>query len=154
MKPIVQLSCLLAVLLSLASCGLPDIRIKRLVDPSEIVGTWELDPGSSALAADNSIDRYVADPTKPHEITFKEDGTCQYRSVFQMPTRFVEASGEWELGSTEGDPRGSEIDLSLQIEGEGTHSFSLDLREEAGELILWEFWGDPDSWRFLEYRRR
>lgn len=145
---------LLITTLLVAACGMPDIRIKRKVAASEVLGTWSLDPKSSALAAGNSLDRCEADPTKPHTITFSADGTCRYRSVLQMPARYLDAYGEWEITPTADDPKGSEVDVSLEIDGDGTYMLSLDLREESGELIFWEFWGDPDSWRFLEYKRK
>lgn len=140
-------------LLCLTSCGLPDTRIKRQVAESEIIGTWELDPASSALAVDHDGDDYLMEPGQAHTIVFNADGTCHYRSVMQMPTRHVDAAGTWCITPTDDDPRGCHVDLELRIDGEGTSSFSLDLREESGELILWEFWGDPDLWNFLEYRK-
>jgi hypothetical protein len=154
MKTITQSLLLLLVSLIVVSCGMPDIRIKRKVTESEIQGMWILDLKSSALASDNSIDRYEDASAKVHKITFNADGTCHYQSVLQMPTRYVDAHGTWEIGSDPDNPRGSVIDIRLKSDAEGTYMFSLDLKEDSGELILWEFWGDPDSWRFLEYNRK
>ena len=148
MKPLLTLLCLTL----LSGCGLPDIRLKRMMATSEVVGIWELDPGSSALAVDGDNVDYVIDRTKPHEILFRPDGTCRYRSVFQMPTRYVDAEGKWSIVRTPDDPKGSEV--RLEINTNGVHVFSLDAKEDAGRLILWEFWGDPDLWNFLEYKRK
>lgn len=154
MKTFVYPLLALITLPFVAGCGMPDFRIKRKVAANEIIGTWELDPKSSAFATDNDIDRHKADPTKVHAITFVAGGTCQFRSVLQMPTRYVDALGEWEISPTDDDPKGSQIDISLKIEGDARHTFSMGLKEISGELILWQFWGDPDSWKFVEYRRQ
>jgi hypothetical protein len=135
------------------SCGPPDIRIKRAVTAGELVGTWRLDPGSSALAADGDGDDYRPDPGKPHEIVFRADGTCRYRSVLQMPTRYVDAEGEWKISATSDDPKGCEVEVELGNVSGATYLFSLDLREDSGCLVLWEFWSDPDLWNFLDYRK-
>lgn len=140
-------------LLLLTSCGLPDTRLKRQVAESEVVGTWELDPASSALALDHDGDDYAMEPGKPHTIVFNADGTCRYRSVLQMPTRHVDATGTWRITPTPDDPSGCTVDLELKTEDGATTSFSLDFREEHDELIIWEYWSDPDLWNFLDYRR-
>ena len=154
MKTITQRLLIPLVSLIIVSCGMPDIRVKRKVAESEIQGVWVLDPKSSALASDNSIDRYEDASAKVHKITFNPDGTCHYQSVLQMPTRYVDAHGTWKIGSDADNPKGSVIDILLKTDSDGTYMFSLDLKEESGVLILWEFWGDPDSWRFLEYKRK
>lgn len=56
MKTLIKTAFLLFSSLYLSSCGKPDIRIKRKVAESEIVGTWQLDPKSSALAVDHDVD--------------------------------------------------------------------------------------------------
>jgi hypothetical protein len=145
----------LLILLSLtlfSACRPPDIRIKRLITAGEVVGTWQLDPKSSALVADGDNEDYNMDSSKPHEIIFRSDGTCRYRSVLQMPTRYVDAEGKWSIVPTSDDPKGSEIELA--IDSGGTYMFSLDAKEESGRLVLWEFWSDPDLWNFLEYKRK
>jgi len=153
-KATMKLLNILLVSLLLSSCGGPDIRIKRKVAEREIVGTWHLDPKSSALVLDHDGDDYLMDASKPHVIVFDEDGTCRYSSVMQMPTRYVDSIGDWSIVPTSNDPRGSKVDIRLKTDGGGTHMFSLDIKEESGELILWEFWSDPDLWNFLEYKRK
>jgi len=140
--------------LALASCGIPDKRIKRKVVESEIVGTWYLDPNSSALAEDHDGDNYAIDSTKPHSIDFNDDGTCRYRSVLQMPTRYVDVTGIWSVGAPSDDPKGTEVDIELDVPGGGTHAIIMDIKEESGELVLWTFWSDPDLWNHLEYNKK
>ena len=139
-------------LLCLVSCGMPDIRIKRKVADREIVGIWHLDPASSALAADYDGDDYRMDPEKPHTIVFRSDGTCRYRSVMQMPTRFVDAEGEWSIVPTADDSKGCMVEMRLKLD-DGETKCALDFREKSGALVLWEFWSDPDLWNLLEYKR-
>jgi hypothetical protein len=97
----------------LSSCGLPDIRIKRKVAPSELVGTWVLDPKSSAMAEDHDGDNYLPEAGLPHTITINEDGTCRYRSVLQMPTRYVDSQGKWTITTSPDNPKGSELEIRL-----------------------------------------
>lgn len=144
---------MLLVICLLPSCGLPDIRIKRKVATSELVGTWVLDPKSSAMAKDHDGDTYVPATGQPHTIVFNADGTCHYRSVLQMPTRYVDASGDWSIVTPTDNPKGCEVKIILNSASTGTTQFSLDLKEESGHLILWQFWSDPDLWNFLEYKR-
>lgn len=153
MKTITQRILLLLASFIVVGCGMPDIRIKRKVTESEILGTWELDPKSSAFASD-TIDRYERASAKAYTIRFNSDGSCHYQSVSQFPTRYVNAHGKWKISPDTENPKGCLIDIELKTDGGGTHIFTLDLKEHSGELILWEFWGDPDSWRFLEYKRK
>ena len=132
---------------------MPDIRINREVAEKEIVGTWRLDPGSTALASNDFGGDYVPDASQPNTIVFNPDGTCRYRSVSQMPTRHIDESGEWSIVPTSDKPERYEIKMTLKMEGGGTSGFDIGIRERSGELVLWQFWGDPDSWHFLEYRR-
>lgn len=144
---------LLPIAMILSACGNPDIRIKRQVDKNEIIGTWQLDAKSSALAMDHDGDSYEMNTANPHEIRFNPDGTCRYRSVLQMPTRFIDAIGNWSIEPTHDDVRGCMIAIQLRTDEGETHTFNLDIKEEAGALVIWEFWSDPDLWNFLEYRR-
>lgn len=144
----------LSILFILSSCGMPDIRIKRKVDFSEVVGTWVLDPKSTAIAEDYDGDNFVPHPTKPHTITFNSDGTCHYRSVLQMPTRYVDTTGKWSITTDTKNPKVSKIQIELSEPTGKEYSFSLDFREESGHLIIWEFWNDPDLWNFLDYKRQ
>lgn len=153
MKIVAKAAFLILSSLALASCGMPDIRIKHKVAETEVVGTWHLDPKSSALAEDHDGDDYVMDATKPHTIVFSADGTCHYRSVLQMPTRYIDAVGQWKTSSPSDKPEGSEVQIELNMPDGGTQMISLDIREDSGELILWTFWSDPDLWNFIEYKQ-
>jgi hypothetical protein len=70
-----------------------------------------------------------------------------------MPARYVDASGEWKIVTPADNPKGCQVKMILNGGGTGTIEFSLDLKEESGQLVLWEFWSDPDLWNFLEYKR-
>lgn len=145
---------LITIAFVFAGCGIPDKRIKRKVAESEIVGVWDLDLSSSALLEDHDGQNYAIDSSKPHTIDFNADGTCRYRSVLQMPTRYVDAHGTWSIGTPSDAPKGSEIDLVINLPAGGTLAMTMDIKEKSGALVLWTFWSDPDLWNFLEYNKK
>jgi len=154
MKIFVKVTFLMLISLVIASCGIPEKRIKRIVGEHEIVGIWELDPSSSALAEDHDGDNYAIDSSKPHSIVLNADGTCRYRSVLQMPTRYIDATGIWAIEFQADDPKGSEVRIELNTITGGTQMITMEIKEESGDLILWNFWSDPDLWNLLEYNKK
>lgn len=138
--------------LLLAGCFLPDIRLKRDVAPSEIVGLWTLTEDS---LRDIRTDRDAAPATGLHvdyQIEIYADGTLRYRSVLQMPTRHVKSPGRWALHPLLNRKTGNNLRILLDVDG--GYSFSLDFTEEKGRLLLWEYFGDPDSFRLVTYEKK
>lgn len=141
------------LILFLAGCHspLPDIRIKRTVAKNEVIGTWVLDSNCSAVGQHNTIDRYIPDPAKPHQIILHANGTCQFLSVIENisgPHPYRLLNGTWKLETDKENPSGSRLSLNL-----GRLWTDYEFREEKGTLILWQYWGDPDSCNFIEYQR-
>ena len=137
--------------LVLAGCFLPDIRLKRNVAPSEVVGLWTLtadsfldirrDPEAAALPG-----RHLE-----YQIDIRADGTLIYRSLLQMPVRQVDVPGRWELRPLSGGKPGNELQIVVDIGG--GHGFSLNFTEEKGRLLIWEYFGDPDRFRLVTYEK-
>ena len=68
----------------------------------------------------------------------------------------MEADGRWKLehNTTGGSNIHKTNALSLEIKmPEMTDNRYLNFAEQDNKLILWNFYGDPDSWEFLEYER-
>ena len=57
--------------------------------------------------------------------------------------------GTWELAKADDNPNLSK--LKFRFEGTGYQQITLNFKEKEGVLIIYEFWGDPDSWEFLEF---
>jgi len=146
-----KLSLAILVPLLFVGCGLPDIRLKRKVTPDELAGVWTMTQESFEDTKTDSAASDIKGTHKDYRIDIHQDGTLRYRSLLQMPTRTVDYRGIWHLkpqtGSTKGDR------LHLLLEGNGTHSVSFDVTEENRKLVLWTFFGDPDSWRLEKYEK-
>ena len=146
-----KLSLVILVPLLLAGCGLPDIRLKRKVTPDELVGVWTMTQDSFEDIKTDSEASGIKGSHKDYRIEIQQDCTLRYRSLLQMPTRTVDYRGTWQLkpqtGSTKGDR------LHLLLEANGTHSISFDFTEENRKLVLWTYFGDPDSWRLEKYEK-
>ncbi len=129
----------------------PDIRLKRPVEPNEVIGCWELMESSlnTVTNAHFTFDPYIIKGKPEHKIVFNSDGTCIYQSLMQMPTKYVNTNGTWKITQDSKEPKISKLEIihHKQI------YFSLDFMEKEKELIIWEFWGDPDDWQFLKYKK-
>ena len=144
----------LAFILLLASCGYfaKDIHLKREVAAKEVIGVWRLRDESLSMARKDSIRPYSEQPDRLHEIEIRVDGTCRFRSITQMPTDYLDCEGTWQLAHALNDKHVPQLDFTLKKGG--GYGFSLDFTEEEGRLVLWEYWGDPDSWEFLKYDKK
>jgi hypothetical protein len=144
------------ILLMLAGCGsyfMPDRNISDALPSTQIVGTWVLTGKSLELL---KRDGY-ADSGKPHQIVFHADGRCDYSSVeFGPPKSSHETrAGTWMLLQNvpeSGGTKANEVSMTFKEPGI-TRGEALNIARENGALILWKFYGDPDSWEFIEYRR-
>ena len=48
--------------------------------------------------------------------------------------------------------KANELRMTLDLAGK-TLSTHLNIARENNELILWDYFSDPDLWQFLEYKR-
>ena len=149
------------VCLALTGCGrltpLPDRNLKRKVADTDVVGTWKL---TSQSLGQLTRDGYIVDPSHALSITFHADGTLEFASVMDGISgwgTYVEGLGNWALEhDTSGDSNIEKMNaLRLDIGGaEVIDRRYLNFAEEDGQLLLWNYYGDPDSWEFMEYERR
>ena len=158
MKKVKQLNLVLvvfAVLCSGCPWPLPDRNLKEYVKEQDVVGTWNFQPESIALVV---RDGFKTNPTHQYHIQFLKDGTCAFRSVVDefQGGNYRDVKGKWKL---EHDTTGGynikkkntiQIDLSI---ANGTHTRYLNFDKVDGTLVLWQFYGDPDSWEFMEYKK-
>lgn len=131
-----------------AGPGPSDIRLKRPVTTNEVVGVWKLRDDCVAWLAQGGD--YKSPSGAIHEIEIRPDGTCRFRSILQMPARYVECDGTWEL---ELGKRGfTSLDLSLDVGG--GYAYQLDFTELFGAVELFEYWGDPDACELLRFEKQ
>jgi hypothetical protein len=141
-------------MMALAACGrfAPDRHLRRRVSENEVVGTWRLLPSSLDTVQKDAGYR-PAEASRPHDIVFRADGTCHFRSIDEAPptrTEYFDTEGTWKLVHyppfSDGKP--NEVQITVDIRG-----INFNLAEVKHRLHLWQFWGDPDEWLFLEYEK-
>lgn len=153
-RPVVLWSVCLILLIG-CCFPLPDRNLTRTVAETEIVGVWRLTDESLELL---QRDGFVADPDIDYTLALHADGVLQFDSViddFRSGT-YQTIGGTWRLDhNSEGDSnieKPNVLEMELRSPG-STHFRSLNFGEEEGQLILWNYYGDPDSWEFMEYER-
>jgi hypothetical protein len=148
----------LALVLVAASCQWSEDRFaKRPISANELVGTW--------IGTDYSMkslrDVGVTDHLKPedHVLVLRQDGTCSVRTTFGLPPtsnrpatyRAYDSNCTWKLDSWETAERNRQtVRLTLP---EPDRAIRFNLADERGQLIVWQYADDPDTWRYLEFAR-
>ena len=133
----------------------PDRNLKEYIQESDIVGEWFLQPASLALLARDGFETNAA---YRYNIQFMTNGGCVFQSVVTAfkGGAYFDIAGIWRLEhDTTG---GSDIKVKNAIRLElplpnTTHLSYLHLDKREAALVLWSFYGDPDSWEFMEYKR-
>lgn len=151
----VVVSVLLLGVFLLFGCGryfTPNINLDRYATLQEIVGTWTLRPDTLLLA---QRDGYKPSSNAVHQIEFEQDGSCAFRSIINTgltDSLYLVARGRWRLehDTHRKDERERKNELFLELDKQ---EFKFLLTEEDGRILLWDFWGDPDSWEFIKYER-
>ena len=151
----VSVALLLGATLTLAGCGryfTPNINLDRYATKEEVVGTWQLLPSTLQLA---TRDGYKPPKSLVHEIEFRADGTCTFKSITEWAQKatYMDACGTWKLqhDTERKGERKRKNELKLSVGPEGLEFY---LTEEDGKVLLWYWWGDPDSWEFIKYEKR
>ena len=97
-------------------------------------------------------------PEHRYTIIFEKDGQLDFASVdadFRSGT-YMECQGTWNLGHDTRESSGLRVANTLRMRLK-TASANLDIgmgfAETDGRIVLWDFYGDPDSWEFIEYER-
>ena len=133
----------------------PDRNVRDTLADSDVVGTWNMTTNSLALL---TRDGFRSDPAHTYTITLRKDGTCLFQSVeeFAHKGTYISASGVWKLGHDIKRGENAKVKNLLQMEldvARSTHFRDLGFARKDGALVLWEFYGDPDEWEFIEYAR-
>jgi hypothetical protein len=143
----------------LVGCGRyfpPDRNLNRHLGVPELCGTWTLTAEAMALA---QRDGFAPPGNIPSEIALSEDFTCRYASpaLSGISAGGLSVTGRWSLvhdaaaGRNHNGPK-NRVELLLCV-GDTTVARALDITERNGRLYLFETWGDPDEWEFMEFER-
>jgi hypothetical protein len=133
----------------------PTLDMKRYVTQDELVGVWIHTSGTERIIAQDKPSGVK--PSKCHIILY-QDGTCEFDSVYDnfSSLEYFKFSNRWTL---EHDTMGNsnirkKNAISFDINERGfAGKMYLNLKEEDGKLILWEWYGDPDSGEMIEYKK-
>ena len=139
---------------TLAACGdfAPDRNLRRHASAEEIVGTWRLLP-SSLNVLKKEAQYSPVEISRPHDIVFRSDGSCHFRSADEFsPERaeYFDTEASWKLVHDPPFSDGKRNEVQIIV---GVRGITLNLAEVNHRLHLWQFWGDPDGWQFLEYEK-
>lgn len=142
---------LMALVAITVSCQRSEGReLTRKVSSTDLVGSWVLTPeGIEGLRfAGHRSHLVVSD----HELELRPGGRCRYRSFRDA----MQSSGEdegyvisdcsWELQ----DQEQQTVQLSLEID---KSRVAFRIAEESGQLLLWQYAGDPDAWKYFEFTK-
>ena len=129
----------------------PDLR--RYVTDDELIGVWVHTSDTERIIARDKPSG--TRPSKCH-LTLYKYGTCDFNVVYEGYDCFAyrNSSGHWKLEhDTEGNSnRRKKNAIAFDMEAPGfPGNMYLNLRKKDGRLILWDWYGDPDSREFIEY---
>lgn len=154
--PVRIASALVAViLLATAGCQWSEDRfLEREVAPEELVGTWVLRPES--VQDLESIGVQIGDDRSSHWLELASDGGCELQTFLPAdvelmgpPPAVTSSRCRWEL--TQGGAR-QQLWLEL-LDSPRKHVHYHFTETSGGELVIWQYIGDPDAWRYLEYSK-
>jgi hypothetical protein len=149
------LFCGIVLFLGCHPIYLPDRNLREYVKDTDVVGQWTLTADSLKLLA---RDGFKMEDTHRYQIAFLGDGTCEFQSVLDSDRggSYLSARGTWKLEhDTHGDSNefkknALRIELKLPTI---MHIRHLNFDRKDDKLILWSYYGDPDSWEFMEYTK-
>lgn len=131
-----------------------DRTLDREVVPEELVGSWVLRPESVQNL--NSIGIKIVEGRFFHELEFDADGGCRLRTFLPEdvqltgpPPAVTSSKCRWTLGQGAAHQR---LSIALLDAPEKTIRYRF-TEANGGELVIWQYIGDPDAWRYLEYSK-
>lgn len=131
-----------------------DRYLKREVTQEEVVGTWVLRPES--VQDLDSIGIQIGDDRSSHRLELDADGGCELRTFLPEDVELTgsapavtSSTCRWDL--VQG---GSHQQLSIELLDAPGKTIRYSFTEaKGGELVIWQYIGDPDAWRYLEYSK-
>jgi hypothetical protein len=146
-------SRVILILCCLAVAGCRSRDTTRKLSASDVVGTWRMRPAAKSMVDKDGVAGAVG---KPYTITFNADGAMVFASVFDdmRGGTYRECGGTWHLEhdttGDSGDRKANTIRMEL-ADGNGTNIHYLNFTGDGARLLLWNYYGDPDSAEYIEY---
>lgn len=142
-------------LLMAAGCQWAEDRfLDRQVAPEELAGSWIL--RAESVRDLDSIGVELGEERFSHRLDLYSDGGCKLRTFLPADVELTGLSPDvtssrcrWEV--TQGDAR-QQLWLDL-LDAPDQHAHYNFRETNGGELVIWQYIGDPDAWRYLEYSK-
>jgi hypothetical protein len=133
----------------------PNRHISDRIEDAAVVGTWRMTERSL-----EHLERAGFKRKSPHDyrLTFNTDHKCEFASVLEWmgPPTYLKVPCTWRLEhDVEGFSNRSKANIlriTFDLAGK-PHGLDQNFAREEGELVLWQYHGDPDMWQFIEYTR-
>jgi hypothetical protein len=139
---------------AMVACGRyfrPDRNLGETLSEEMIIGRWHLSRSTLQLLV---RDGFETSPEHRYTLDLLPGGSCVFESV--SFGQYVSAPCAWSLEhDTTGDSNIEKKNaLRLEIHAaQGMRGHYLNFARVDGELVMWNYHGDPDSWEFMEYER-
>jgi hypothetical protein len=145
------LVCLVSLAVLEAGCFSRLFPRRQLKDvkPERVVGTWDALPSTSK--------RFLTYPVSAGTVStieFSSGGRCLLHAFINNGDLFS-GEGTWRL-TTLTDLYDSATILEIMLpnsEGGRPHVFDYFFSRLRGNLVFWEYLGDPDAAEYIEYER-
>ena len=143
------------ILLGAANCQWSEDRfLERKVTPEELVGIWVLRPES--VRDLDSVGVELDEDRSSYTIELDSDRRCALRTFLPEnieptgpPPAVTSTRCRWKL--TQGGPH-QQLSIDLLDTPKRTIRYNF-TEANGGELAIWQYIGDPDAWRYLEYSK-
>jgi hypothetical protein len=143
------------VIVLLRACQRSESRyLNRSVKPTEVVGMWMMTPtGIEGLQFAGYRNHLTA---SDHRLLIRSDGSCSYQSFVSgwekshRDEGFITSDCAWHLGEV--GHQALMIRFRNQSDDPPSHNFHFD--ETKGNLLLWQYAGHPDAWKYVEFAKR
>jgi hypothetical protein len=137
----------------LAGCQFSENRyLDRSVQAEELVGAWRATELSIEAMKDVGLHDHLA--VHDHTFVLRPDGSCALRTVMNsssgdaMKYAIYDTGCRWKLGNI--GHQALQFDLTPAPVG-GAPYYYFD--EDDGRLVLWQYFTDPDAWRYVEFEK-
>ncbi len=134
-----------------------DRYLKRTVRPDDLTGVYLGTPFSvESLKWAGLRDHLDA---REHHLELLRDGTCRVQTFLNPIDVATSGTADWITGDAPcrwrlgTDGRHQKLMVLVRATSGIENRMEFYFDEEDGHLILWQYVGDPDSWKYLELRK-
>lgn len=142
-------------LLSVVGCQWSENRfLDREVTPQEVVGEWVL--RAESVQDLNSVGVHLKRDRSSYKIDVQPEGNCDLRTFLPealdttgRPPTVTSSRCRWSLTN---DGRHQQLSIELLDPPGKTTWYNFTALKDGG-FALWQYIGDPDAWKYLEYSK-